>query len=35
LPRISSHTSPAFWAEVRTPRAVACASIAIVALSLQ
>src|SRR5688500_17327520 len=33
LPRISSHTSPAFWAEVRTPRAVACASIIVSSLS--
>src|SRR5688500_9077196 len=28
LLRIRSHTRPAFWAEVRTPRAVACASTA-------
>src|SRR4029453_6056069 len=26
LPRIRSQTRPAFWADVRTPRAVACAS---------
>src|SRR5262245_8817868 len=34
LPRMRSHTRPAFWADVRTPRAVACASTIAIHLSL-